>query len=712
MPPKSKKTGGKDSKSNDTAEREEPLQAVVFADSFETRFLPFTLETPRCLLPLAGTPLIEYTLEFLGGQGVEEVYLYCGNGTERVEAYLKDSKWMQATSPFSLDIIRSNSRSVGDCMRDLHAKELIVGDFICVYGDVVANISLESAMSAHKARVAKDKKCIMTMVLREAGEAHRTKPAHLRPTFVIDPVKLRCVHYEQVRPGETRALEIAPEALKEHVELDVREDLIDCGIDICTTEVLAQYTDNFDWQLPRRGFLNGVLKDYETFQLTAHVHVAEEGYAARVKNLQAYDAISKDVVSRWTYPLTPDTNLVGGQTFRLEKGNVYREDGVVLARSSVVGRKCVLGEGTSVGEGSAVANSVVGRRCVIGQRVKIEGAYIWDDTRIEDDSVVEAAIVGEKVRIGQGCRIEKGALLSNGVVLAAGTVVPGNRRISTLKRKRGYEQDEVIQADSDPKVVGQGGTGYHMSLDEEEEDPSDALLCPVHDLSLDDESISTLDSGSEDDDDDHIPLSNRRMSGRSDSFASIDSEESSGARQQASDFHHEAVAALNDDLSKFTDPDTIQLEFNSLRMMMNAEDKQLRRAVAAAFGKRIASIIESDSKSPKDAVAMLIPKYKNLIEGCVKTEEEQAEFLLFLQTDLTQRVQGEKILLFMANALATEDLVEAEGFEIWWADGRSSATERMVEVRRETRQLVEVLCGDSEEEGSSEEEEEEEEDDE
>jgi translation initiation factor eIF-2B subunit epsilon len=608
---------------------------------------------------------------------------------------------MQPTSPFSLEVIRSNSRSVGDCMRDLMAKELIVGDFICVYGDVVANISLEAAMAAHKARVAKDKKCIMTMVLREAGEAHRTKPQHLRPTFVIDPVKQRCVHYEQVRPGETTALEITPEALKEHVELDVREDLIDCGIDICTTEVLAQYTDNFDWQLPRRGFLNGVLKDYETFQLTAHVHVATEGYAARVKNLQAYDAISKDVISRWTYPLCPDTNLVSGQSFRLEKGNVYREDGVVLARSSVVSRKSVLGQGTSVGEHSTITNSVIGRRCTIGSRVKIDGAYIWDDTHIANDTVVETSVIGDNVVIGKGCRIEKGALLSYGVKLAAGTVVSGDRRISTLKRKRGYESDEITQADTDVAIVGKGGLGYQMELDDEEEDLVDALLCGVHDIDLDmEESISTLDSDSEDEADfSH----QRRMSGRSDSFASIDSEESSGARQQASDFHHEAVAALNDDLSKATDPDTIQLEFNSLRMMMNAEDKQLRRAVAAAFGKRIASIIESDDKTPKDAVAELIPKYKNLIEGCVKTEEEQAEFMLFLQTDLTQRAQGEKILLFLSNALATNDLVEAEGFEAWWNDPRSTASEKLEEVRRETKQLVDVLCGeDSDEEESDE----------
>jgi translation initiation factor eIF-2B subunit epsilon len=43
----------------------------------------------QCLLPLANTPLIEYTLEFLASAGVEEVILYCGNHTEMVEEYLR-----------------------------------------------------------------------------------------------------------------------------------------------------------------------------------------------------------------------------------------------------------------------------------------------------------------------------------------------------------------------------------------------------------------------------------------------------------------------------------------------------------------------------------------------------------------------------------------------------------------------------------------------
>ena len=93
MPPKSRKDANAGKKAGGSGgaddEREVKLQAVVFADSYETRFSPFTLEEPRCLLPLANTPLIEYTLEFLAGVGVEDVFVYAGNHTDKVEEYLK-----------------------------------------------------------------------------------------------------------------------------------------------------------------------------------------------------------------------------------------------------------------------------------------------------------------------------------------------------------------------------------------------------------------------------------------------------------------------------------------------------------------------------------------------------------------------------------------------------------------------------------------------
>jgi NDP-sugar pyrophosphorylase family protein len=43
----------------------------------------------KCLLPLANTPLVEYTLEFLANAGVQEVFLYAGAHPDQVEKYIK-----------------------------------------------------------------------------------------------------------------------------------------------------------------------------------------------------------------------------------------------------------------------------------------------------------------------------------------------------------------------------------------------------------------------------------------------------------------------------------------------------------------------------------------------------------------------------------------------------------------------------------------------
>lgn len=356
-------------------------------------------------------------------------------------------------------------------MRDLDTRGLLVGDFLLVYGDVVSNLPLESALAAHRARRAKDKNAIMTMVLREAGPKHRTKAQSVNPVFVVDPSKDRCLHFEQMPNKDgTHIVSIDPDLLSSHQEIEIRQDLIDCGIDICTPDVLALWSDNFDFQYPRKGFLHSVLKDYELNGKTIHTHIVTDHYAARVRNLHAYDSVSKDIVSRWAYPLCPDSNLLQSQSYRLDKGNVYKEEGVILARDCVIHSKTVIGRGTSVGDGSVISNSIIGRHCQIGRGVKIEGAYIWDYASIGDGCTVRQAIVANEASLGRNCKVEPGALISYGVAIAEGMTIKGEHRITRAKRKREHD-DELVKGAPDYNIVGQGGDGFEFEdPDEEDED--------------------------------------------------------------------------------------------------------------------------------------------------------------------------------------------------------------------------------------------------
>ncbi|KAF1945680.1 translation initiation factor eIF-2B subunit epsilon [Clathrospora elynae] len=700
MPPKGKK--GQEKGKSGEEERDEPLQAVVLADPFETRFSPFTLEHPRCLLPLANTPLIEYTFEFLANAGVEEVFVYCGAHRDQVEDYIKASTWSSKSSPFSrLELIQTTSHSIGDAMRDLDSRALLVGDFLMVYGDVVSNLPLESALTAHRARRAKDKNAIMTMVLREAGATHRTKARGTSPVFVIDPQKDRCLHFEQMpNRDQTHYLSIDPELLSTHQELEVRQDLIDCGIDICTPDVLALWSDNFDFQAPRKGFLHSVLKDYELNGKTFHTHIIADHYAARVRNLHAYDSVSKDIVSRWAYPLCPDSNLVQGQSYRLQKGNVYKEEGVILARDCVIGSKTVIGRGTSIGDKSVITNSIIGRHCQIGRNVKIDGAYLWDYASVGDGSIVTRSVIANEASIGRRCTIEAGALISYGVTIGEGMTIRGDHRITRAKRRRERGED-VVRGDSDPAIVGQKGDGFEFQdSDEDEEDELvDGLVStgPIYNFS--NESISTLNSDSEADD---FEVQRHDRSAAS-SFLSVGSADS----QHAANFDHDASASIYDSLVEGHESANIQLELTALRMSTNASDHQVRRAVVSSFVKRITQLTKS-GEPVKKAVAQVFGQHKELIDRSIfdknaPTKADQVDFMLLLQADLSQKENGDTILLSAATKLVELDSVEEDGILQWWEDQKSTENEEMEKVREKTKSLIEFLQQESESEEESEE---------
>lgn len=605
-------------------------------------------------------------------------------------------------------------------MRDLDSKHLITGDFLVVSGDVISNLPIEAALTKHRARREADKNAIMTMVLREAGRNHRTKSTSISPVFVIDPTKDRCLHYEEIdhHSEESHArLNIDAEILLTHAELDIRQDLIDCSIDICTPDVLGLWSDSFDYQSPRKHYLFGVLKDYELNGKTIHTHIIKDAYAGRVRNLKAYDSISKDIISRWTYPLCPDTNLLPGHTYDLRKGSLYQEQGVFLARSCVIGRRTVIGRGTSIGDRTTVHSTTLGRNCKIGRNVKLEGAYIWDNVVVGDGSDIRGAIIADGVVIGKNCTVQAGALLSYDVKIADNVNVSSGKRISKSKRDGSAAPTEV-------DVVGEGGEGYEfIQGEDEDDDPDDVsvassglgmfeffpgkcyrdgannfLVYRMPGLSLSSASISTLSS--------ELSEGSWGRSARS-SF--------SDSAERDDNFNADATGSVLESLREGVSADVVQLELVSLRMTANASDTQVRRAIVTSFMQYIEELM-AKGKGASQAIHQVFSQYTEVVDRTLfdrnkDDKKDQVDLLLQLQQDLISREKGDTVLLFTAKELYELELVDEEAYEQWWNDERSSESEEMKKVRGQAQQFVQWLA-DAEEEESSEEEDEEEESDE
>lgn len=546
----------------------------------------------------------------------------------------------------------------------------------------------------------------MTMVLRDGG-ANAHQGAAISPVFITDPAKKRVLQYEQIqaKSSSPHSTLLDSDVLALGIpEMEIRADLLDPGIDICTPDVLALWQDNFDYEAPRRGFLHSVLKDYELNGKTIHTFIEQEGYANRVRDLRSYHRVSEDVLGRWAWPMGPD-GVFGGESgeCRMGKGGVLREEGVGVSKSASVGRRTLLGRGTVVGARTRVEGSVIGRGCKIGQDCVIEGAYLWDGVEVKDGTTIRRSIIAQDCVMGGKSTIAEGTLVARGVHIPDNTTTQARQRL--VKSPTSTDLQE-----------------YDPSSSEDEAAPKTLLPSPsTLNRTASTHSISTLSSSR--------PPSpteanaNRRPS--TTSLTSVTSEPTSttdpttSSSSSAADFHREASLSILDALLKSDDPANIQIELQGLRMAANASEHAVRRAVVAGL---IGYILRLREEGSKVSIKSVVEENGDLIKRVVYDNGDQVDLLLCVQRELVAgKGPGEEllkdrqtVLLSVLNALYGEDLVEGEAVVKWWEDERGVEGEGMRSVRghRDMERLVGIAKAEGESSGSGSGEEEESEEDE
>ena len=445
--------GGKKVGVTEKWDAEDVIQAVLLADSFNYRFLPITVEQPRALLPLVNTPLINYSLELLVANGVKEIFVYCKAHADKMKEYIEASEFCAPSCPATITVLSSSGPiSIGDVLRDIDSRSLIRSDFILVSGDLVANLDLRAVIAAHKERRKVDKMAIMTVVYKQASPNHRTRSSEDDILVVVDVSNDRLVHYEKTM--KKRHMTVPLDVLKKTSSkvVDLRYDLLDCHISVCSPHVPAIFSDNFDYET-RDHFVRGILVNEEILGNNIFVHVITDQYAARVSNLHTYDAISKDVIHRWVYPLVPDKPMFcTSPPYSYSRRNVYMGQNITLARGSVLEEDVVIGPHCSLGANSSLTKTVVGKGCKIGENVIISGSYLWDGVVVEDGCRITQSIVCNSAIIKAGSTLQPGCIISYNVVIGPGhSVAPGTR--ITLQDSKDFLASSGFDSDDEEAFV-------------------------------------------------------------------------------------------------------------------------------------------------------------------------------------------------------------------------------------------------------------------
>ena len=485
-------TGGAASnQQEETAKRlEQPLQAVLLTEDWQGnssssflvaaddvaerfQFHPLALDRPKVLSPLLNTTILDYAVQYLVAQGVQELYAVCV--TEAVELYLLESLQL-AHSTLKLTVIRDSTvTNSGDALRELDKRNVIQSDpFVLMHGDTVTNCNLRPVIQAHKERHAKDSSAIMTMLLQPIGGTANLRSTSEDLVIGMDAAQHdhanRILLYEDHR--DQRHAAIPCSFFASHcVQLQVRTDLLDVGLDLCSPDVLARFSDEFDYRDIRREFVaNSVAEEEEGLQNKLFAHLlAPSEYAARVHSVRTYHAVARDLLRRYGYPTVPENNqhppTLGLVTtkeqqqqqhlqqpppryYAMQRHYQYYEmtGRTRVGRSSVVTGPGMMGFNCFVGEHCRIRSTVLGDHCHIADHCTLQDCHLWEGVQVEEGASVSQSVLATGVVVKAGAVVPRGCIIGAGCVIGVGVKLPEYTRLTTCPAAEemddGFDDDD------------------------------------------------------------------------------------------------------------------------------------------------------------------------------------------------------------------------------------------------------------------------------
>eukprot|EP01133_Synstelium_polycarpum_P012112 gene12112-14168_t len=598
----------------------------------------------------------------LASGGVQEIFVLCCAHADQITQYIEESRWSSLPGVRVRPIVAANCQSTGDALRSIYTLNYIQSDFILVSGDVVSNMNIANALKIHKAKREADKSTIMTMVFKQASPSHRTRSKQDDIVVGFDRQSQELLCYENTKKN---MIKLASDLFGKHPSVQIRYDLIDCHIDICSPEVLALFHDNFDFGDLRTDFISDIMSsDILDYKLSTYVLQGE--YAARVKDLRTYNSVSKDIIHRWTFPMVPDNNFMCNTTYTMSRQMIYKERKVRF-RACNIGEETVVGKDTEVGDGSDVAHTIIGRNVKIGNNVKIRGAFIWDNVVIEDNAVITECLLCEGATIGAGASVGRGAIVSFNVVVGAGTIVEPFTKLTlgglvALESDNDEFEGKTLTA---PIALGAGGCGEKWIL----HNGAFNELYPRGDDDIQEPEVIEDPTSVDPTGCDDPPT---------------------GGISDLEKFRGEVAATVRRGINEKVSTENIVLEINGLKF---AFDKSFGDCASAALP-ALLDVPNRASLSQKDFIAGLSKRIQfcsNIFSKFLPDEDGQVDFIFVIQDLCDEQEPLKKVVKFILHLLYDADVLSEEAILSWASELEEEDTPENQSYLKQCAELINWL---------------------
>ncbi len=371
------------------------MKAYILAAGRGTRMAPLTEQKPKPLMPVAGKPILQHTIDNLKDL-VDELFILVGWKAKKIKKGID-------TYDLPVTYIRQDD-PMGTADAVSRIEPYTDGPFICINGDVI--ISRE-AMRGFAAEFDRSSRSIM-------GLAKVEDPSGFGIVEVERDSVKNIVEKPEVPTGDLVNAGIY--GFKESIFDAIRDTQR-------STRGEYEITDSLKLLMEREGLDHYDIKEGEWIEMSRPWDLLDA-------NLRVVDLLEIEEKREGT--IEDNVHIEGWVS--MEEGAVVREG------TYIVGPVCI-GKNADIGPNTYLRGCTsIGARCRVGAAVELKNSIVMEDTNIPHHSYVGDSVIGSNCNFGSGTKVANLRLDGKNIM-----VTHRGKRVHTGLRKLGVIMGDDVK---------------------------------------------------------------------------------------------------------------------------------------------------------------------------------------------------------------------------------------------------------------------------
>ena len=372
------------------------MKAVILSSDFGSNLSPLTYAYPKSMLPLLNKPVLEYLINFLSKNNIEEIFLIITSDIELFSSYFGSGEKYGILIHY---IREFEPDGTAGCLRKVEKYLKGEPSFLLVHGGIVIDFNLNKLIQFHEDHAA----AITVTVIRRHENPGPLEGLHISEGNLLG--SFYRIHHSQ----------------------DRRNYLCPCGLyllDPCIFDLLGKdgYLDLKEQLIPqlRESFLPVFVREIE-------------GYFSSINSIEDYYQVQRELLNGMNDGAENTRNL------KERSESIWIGDHSHISSHSKLIGPVVIGDNCQVEEDSLIIGpTVIGNDCHISKGVMIRESIIWDRSVFLEGSRVETSIVGN------GSSIKGNRVLRNSVIMSDGYRVNLPWHFKALEFKNGTKHETAF----------------------------------------------------------------------------------------------------------------------------------------------------------------------------------------------------------------------------------------------------------------------------